>query len=509
MTSHISVRTTTGAAHLRARGLHLARGGRVLLRGVDLTLAPGDRLAVVGENGRGKSTLLEALGGDLEPDAGTIARHGSLGVVSQELAVDASDPRTVGALLDELLARPLGVLHALDEAASALGEDTGAAAAQRYDDALAAATAIDAWDAPRRLQVALEEVGAITERGRRLDTMSVGQRYRVRLAGVIAARADLLLLDEPTNHLDARGLGHLTQAVREHPGAAAIISHDRALLAEIATGFLDLDPTSDGRPLLVSGGLEQWQQARRRHRAAWEAAHRAQQDEHERLQAQAETARSRLSTGWRPDKGTGRHQRQSRAPGVVRAMNDRLDRLQEHRLDVPTPPPRLRLPASDTRAGTPLLRADGVEVEREAGLPPRLASTSLRLAGGDRLLVVGPNGAGKTTLLRVLAGDLAPTVGAVRRLSDARIGLLEQEDDGARSPHRGSPGERRRRALAALFTERPDVALLDEPTNHLGISGVDDLLDALEETPSAVVLATHDRSVLRALAHWPRLALDG
>lgn len=509
MTSHISVRTTTGAAHLRARDLHLARGGRVLLRGVDLTLAPGDRLAVVGENGRGKSTLLEALGGDLEPDAGTIARHGSLGVVSQELAVDASDPRTVGALLDELLARPLGVLHALDEAASALGEDTGAAAAQRYDDALAAATAIDAWDAPRRLQVALEEVGAITERGRRLDTMSVGQRYRVRLAGVIAARADLLLLDEPTNHLDARGLGHLTQAVREHPGAAAIISHDRALLAEIATGFLDLDPTSDGRPLLVSGGLEQWQQARRRHRAAWEAAHRAQQDEHERLQAQAETARSRLSTGWRPDKGTGRHQRQSRAPGVVRAMNDRLDRLQEHRLDVPTPPPRLRLPASDTRAGTPLLRADGVEVEREAGLPPRLASTSLRLAGGDRLLVVGPNGAGKTTLLRVLAGDLTPTVGAVRRLSDARIGLLEQEDDGARSPHRGSPGERRRRALAALFTERPDVALLDEPTNHLGISGVDDLLDALEETPSAVVLATHDRSVLRALAHWPRLALDG
>lgn len=509
MTSHISVRTTTGAAHLRARGLHLARGGRVLLRGLDLTLAPGDRLAVVGENGRGKSTLLEALGGDLEPDAGTIARHGSLGVVSQELAVDASDPRTVGALLDELLARPLGVLHALDEAASALGEDTGAAAAQRYDDALAAATAIDAWDAPRRLQVALEEVGAIAERGRRLDTMSVGQRYRVRLAGVIAARADLLLLDEPTNHLDARGLGHLTQAVREHPGAAAIISHDRALLAEIATGFLDLDPTSDGRPLLVSGGLEQWQQARRRHRAAWEAAHRAQQDEHERLQARAETARSRLSTGWRPDKGTGRHQRQSRAPGVVRAMNDRLDRLQEHRLDVPTPPPRLRLPASDTRAGTPLLRADGVEVEREAGLPPRLASTSLRLAGGDRLLVVGPNGAGKTTLLRVLAGDLAPTVGAVRRLSDARIGLLEQEDDGARSPHRGSPGERRRRALAALFTERPDVALLDEPTNHLGISGVDDLLDALEETPSAVVLATHDRSVLRALAHWPRLALDG
>uniref|UniRef100_UPI003B845311 ATP-binding cassette domain-containing protein n=1 Tax=Brachybacterium alimentarium TaxID=47845 RepID=UPI003B845311 len=339
--------------------------------------------------------------------------------------------------------------------------------------------------------------------------MSVGQRYRVRLAGVIAARADLLLLDEPTNHLDARGLDHLTQAVREHPGAAAIISHDRALLAEIATAFLDLDPTSDGEPLLVSGGLEQWQEARRRHRAAWEDAHRAQQEEHERLRSQADAARSRLSTGWRPDKGTGKHQRQSRAPGAVRALNDRIDRLQEHRLDVPTPPPRLRLPASDTRAGAPLLRVEEVEIERGAGLPPRLPATSLRLEGGDRLLVVGPNGSGKTTLLRVLAGDLAPMSGSVRRLSDARIGLLEQEDDRARSPHRGSPGERRRRALAAVFTPRPDIVLLDEPTNHLGISGVDDLLDALERTPSAVVLATHDRSVLRALAHWPRLELGG
>lgn len=509
MTSHNSVLTTTGAAHLRARDLHLARGGRVLLRGVDLTLSQGDRLAVVGENGRGKTTLLEALGGDLDPDAGTIERHGSIGVVRQELAVDYSDPRTVGELLDDLLERPLSALRDLDEAAAALVEDTGAVAAQRYDDALTAATAIDAWDASRRLEVALAEVGALTDRDRRLDTMSVGQRYRVRLAGVIAARDDLLLLDEPTNHLDARGLGHLTHAVREHPGAAAIISHDRALLAEIATAFLDLDPTSDGRPLLVSGGLDRWQEARRRQRTAWEDAHRAQQEEHERLRSQAEAARSRLSTGWRPDKGTGKHQRQSREPGVVRAMNDRIDRLQEHRLEVPSPPPRLRLPTSGTRAGAPLLRADQVAVERGPGLPPRLAETSLRLGGGDRLLVVGPNGAGKTTLLRVLAGDLAPSIGAVRRLSGARIGLLEQEDERGTSPHRGSPGERRRRVLAALFAERPDVVLLDEPTNHLGISGVDDLLDALEGTPSAVVLATHDRSVLRALAHWPRLELTG
>ncbi len=353
----------------------------------------------------------------------------------------------------------------------------------------------------------------------------MGQRYRVRLAGVIAAREDILLLDEPTNHLDARGLEHLTRTLREHHGATAIVSHDRALLADVATAFLDLDPTMDGAPLLVTGGIDTWQETRRRHRAAWEDAYRAQQEEHTRLQGQAEAARARLSTGWRPDKGTGKHQRQSRAPGVVRAMNERIDRLEEHRLDVPPPPPRLSLPVSGTPAGKPLLRADGIRVERDQpGTRLRLAETTLRLEGGDRLLVVGPNGAGKTTLLRVLAGALEPDAGTVRILGGARIGYLAQEDEtvhldqhphrggpersrGGPGEHRGSPGERRRRALARLFAQRPDVLLLDEPTNHLGISGVDDLLAALESTPAAVAVATHDRSVLRALACWPRLEL--
>jgi macrolide transport system ATP-binding/permease protein len=501
MTVQSSPRTSS---HLRARELRLARGGRVLLDRVDLTLAPGDVLAVVGENGRGKTTLLEALAGTLEPDAGTVERHGALGIVRQELATVAGDDEaalTVGDLLDDLLARPLRALRELDDAAAALTAET-AAAAQRYDEALTLVTALDAWDALRRLEVALDEVGAVTDRTRPLAALSVGQRYRVRLAGVIAARDDLLLLDEPTNHLDARGLEHLARALREHPGAAAVVSHDRTLLAAAATAFLDLDPTSDARPLLVSGGLEAWQEARRHHRAAWEDAHRAQQEEQDRLRSQADAARSRLSTGWRPDKGTGKHQRQSRAPGIVRAMNERIDRLEEHRLDVPPPPPRLHLPAAGTAAGTSLLRADAVRVA------DRLEETTLRLEGGDRLLVVGPNGAGKTTLLQVLAGRLAPSSGSVRVLGRARRGMLAQEDAPG-GAHRGSPGERRRRALTELFRERPDVLLLDEPTDHLGISGVDDLLEGLEGTASAVVLATHDRSVLRALAHWPRLRLGG
>src|SRR5699024_3536356 len=402
------------------------RGDRVLLREVDLTLSPGDRLAVVGENGRGKTTLLEALSGDLAPDAGTIERHGRLGLVRQELQMDAAGHRTVGGLLDELLARPLHALQELDDAAAALGEDTGAVAARRYDDALAVASAIDAWGAPRRLQAAPEGVGALTDRDRPLATMPVGQRYRVRLAGVLAARDELLLLDEPTNHLDARGLAHLTRALQEHPGAAALVSHDRTLLAETATCFLDLDPTSDGIPLRARGGIEDWQHARRRHRIAWEDAHRAQQQEHRRLHRRAEEARPRLATGRRPDKGTGKQRRQSRAPGAGRARHGRTHQRDAHPHAAPSPPP--------------LLRADGVRVDRGPGEPARLAETSLRLEGGDRLLVVGPNGAGKTTLLQVLAGVLTPSAGSVRRLSGARPKLLAQEDGADGAAAHGSPG---------------------------------------------------------------------
>src|SRR5699024_8111661 len=128
----------------------------------------------------------------------------------------------------------------LDDAAGALAHDDSPAAAARYDAALATAIAAEAWDAPRRLEAALEEVGAITDRTRPLGTLSAGQRYRVRLAGVIAAGGDLLLLDEPPNLLDARGLGYLTARRRARPGALAVVSHDRALLGEVATAYLDL-----------------------------------------------------------------------------------------------------------------------------------------------------------------------------------------------------------------------------------------------------------------------------
>ncbi|GLW30476.1 ATP-binding cassette domain-containing protein [Actinoplanes regularis] len=540
------------SAHLRAENVVVVRGSRRVLNDVSVTVSARSRIAVVGENGRGKTTLLHVLAGLIPPDAGTVHRAGTIGLARQELAVRQG--ATVGTLTAEALADSLAALAALQEATGALAAGDPEAG-DRYATALETATRLDAWDAERRIEVALEALGACTDRDRTLSTLSTGQRYRARLACLLGARHDLLLLDEPTNHLDAGGLDFLTHRLREHDGGLAVVSHDRALLRDVADRFLDLDPTRDGGARLYVGGYDAWQEARRREGEHWRQEYEEQQLEQQRLREAVSRARDRLSTGWRPDKGTGRHQRQSRAPGVVRALNSRQDALRAHRIDVPQPPPSLRWPELDIRPGAPQVRAHGVTVDGRLGGPVDLA-----LDGGDRLLVTGVNGAGKSTLLAVMAGALQPTRGHLWTAAPARIALITQDDRGfgtgdaerrcdlalealtagevytrhvgrlvareadvvplgafglldseaMRTPAgRLSQGQRRRLDLALALAGRPSLILLDEPTNHLSAALVDEVTDAIRRTSAAVVVATHDRQLLRDLADWPRLEIDG
>ncbi|GAA1925926.1 ATP-binding cassette domain-containing protein [Nocardioides lentus] len=398
---------STGAtAHLRARGLEVAVAGRPVLSGVDVTVSAGSRLAVVGENGRGKTTLVRALAGEIEPDAGEVVRAGSLAVVRQVL--DSGAGHTVGTLVAEAVAEPVAALAALDAAGAAVADaEPGADAA--YARALEAAVRLDAWDAERRVDVALAGLDACADRDRPLASLSVGQRSRVRLACVLGGAYDVLLLDEPTNHLDSGGLVFLEQAIREHRGGVLLVSHDRTLLRAVAEEFLDLDPTMDGRPRLHAGGYDGWRVGRRAERERWQRTHDAQRAEHVRLADAVESARHRLDTGWRPDKGTGKHQRQSHAPGVVQQVHRARERLEAHRVTAPRPPATMTWPTLTARPGRVVARADDVTVADRLDRP-----VSLRLGAGEKLLVTGPNGAGKSTLLAVLAGELAPTAGEVR-----------------------------------------------------------------------------------------------
>jgi macrolide transport system ATP-binding/permease protein len=533
MSSHLSL-APARAAHVRASGVHVSFGGRPVLAGVDLAAAAGDRVAVVGENGRGKTTLLRVLAGDPPADRGEVRRAGSVGVADQQLPLGATE--TVGDLIDLELAAARGALARLDAATAALTESRPGAD-DAYAAALAEAEALDAWDADRRVEISLAALNAVDDRTRPLGTLSVGQRHRVRLACLLGAGHAVLLLDEPTNHLDAGGLAHLTERLRAYPGVVVLVSHDRALLADVATTVVDLDPSSDGRPRVYGGGYAGYVEGRRAERARWEALHAEQVAEKQRLADDLSAAQNRLRDNWRPEKGHGKHTRATRAPGLVRAVHRRQEELAAHVVAIPPPPQRFTMPELPEHKGATLVRADGVTVAERLTEP-----VGVVLDSGDRLVVTGPNGAGKSTLLAVLAGVLVPDSGQVTHARQVRVGWLGQESDppgrrtavelydervartgvpapglGAlglldrRDTHRPvaelSVGARRRLDLALVLAGRPHVLLLDEPTNHLSATLVDELTAALGATPAAVVVATHDRQLLRDTAEWPRLEL--
>jgi macrolide transport system ATP-binding/permease protein len=357
----------------------------------------------------------------------------------------------------------------------------------------------------------LEALGAPTDRDRPLAELSVGRRYRVRLACLLAERSDLLLLDEPTNHLDAGGLDFLTARIRDHRGAVVLVSHDRMLLDDVCTSLLDLDPNANGEVRVHGGGYTAFTRAKAAERARWEQRYAEESARHAVLSHEVDAAQSRLVTSWRPPKGAARHKRATRAPSRLRNVARRLDELTGQRVPKPPPPLRFACPELDGGTDEVLLSASGLDPVPD-----------IALSAGSRLLVSGANGAGKSTLLNVLAGRLTPGTGQVRRTG--RIGLLAQESDfpdndvSALRLYRGDPaplrelgllsdvdlarpvgrlstGQRRRLSLALLLLRSPHVLLLDE------------LTAALRETQAAVVVATHDRKLRQDLADWPSLDL--
>jgi len=511
----------------------LRRGAKVLLDGASATLNPGEKVGLVGRNGAGKSTLFALLNGSLHEERGEFHMPPSwrLAQVAQHMP-ETDQPATLFVLEGDT--RLLEAQQALAQAEAANdGEAIGHAHAMLAD--------AGAHDARARAQTLILGLGfQLAQLDQPVNSFSGGWRMRLQLARALMCPSDLMLLDEPTNHLDRSGLDFLTTQLRARNGGVVIVSHDRALLSDIAETVVDLDPTPDDRPRIYGNGYAGYREGRLAERERWEQEYERQQQEQSRLQESLSAAQNRLVSGWRPEKGSPKHGRATRAGGLVQSVHRRQEALEAHAVTVPEPPQLFQFPDLPTRKGAVLLNVDNVSFAGRLAQP-----VSFELSHRGRLVITGSNGAGKSTLLSIAAGELLPDTGTVRTSRGTRLGFLRQEtmlppDRRAneiyarhldelvgqgtlqssetvglgqlgllRSREAGkrvgelSMGQQRRLDLALVLAARPHVLLLDEPTNHLSIALVDELTEALGATQAAVVLSTHDRQLLRDVAQWP------
>ncbi|MFI8368894.1 ABC-F family ATP-binding cassette domain-containing protein [Streptomyces sp. NPDC085466] len=518
-------------AQLSLRHAGVAFGDRRVLDQVSFTVRPGEKAVVVGENGSGKSTLLRLLDGTLAPDEGEVLVRfpGSVARLAQTLpeTYPVGPDDTVRHALDLALAelRELEAeLRAAEAGLGAAGPDELAA----YGELLDRFEERGGYRADAEVAAALDALGlGHVTADRPLATLSGGEQARLALACVLSSGAELLLLDEPTNHLDRDAVDWLRARLAAHRGTALVVTHDRAFLTGFATTVLEVDRNT--RTVLRYGdgwtGYRAAKAAERRRRAQ---EHLEWREEVARTEELVAAAGQRLAaTGKDPRQGFGKHRRSSenKLSGQVRTARRRLEELL--REPVAAPPEPLRFGGRFAGDGAEPSEGPLVELE-DVVVGGRLAVEKLRIEAGERLLVSGPNGAGKTTLLRVLAGELAPDAGMVRRAG--RVGHLAQElphsptrrtalavwaagRPGPPEEHAGellalgllreedlavpvaalSAGQRRRLELALLVSRPADLLVLDEPTNHLAPALVEELEEAVAAFPGAVVAVSHDR----------------
>jgi ATP-binding cassette subfamily F protein 3 len=505
---------------LRLAGISRAFGGRTLFEGVDLELRAGDRVALVGANGVGKTTLLRIAAGLEPPDAGErgCSRGERVALLRQE--IDPARPGTVLAEAASAFAHLDALEAELREVEAEMARDRAhvpPALAERYDRLHAHLLREDGFSREAQVERVLEGLGFdAAARARPLASFSGGWLMRVELAKLLLQDPDSLLLDEPTNHLDLPSLEWFDETLAAFRGGVVVVSHDRAFLRRHALRVAEL---AGGRLTLFPGGWDFYLEERERRREQAEAQRAAQ----DRKVAETERFIERFRY-----KASKARQVQSRikALGKLERVEAPGKSARRMRLAIPDP----------ARAGAVPLELVGVH--KAYGDQVVYRGVDLQIRRGEKVALVGPNGAGKSTLLRILAGVL-PFEQGERRVGhqvqvafyaqhqldalDPRatvLGELERgaalEDHPRLRSHLGaflfpgddvqkkvsvlSGGEKARLALAKLLLRPSNVLVLDEPTNHLDVSACEVLESALIDYPGTLVVISHDRAFLNAVA---------
>ncbi|GAB7191650.1 ABC-F family ATP-binding cassette domain-containing protein [Kineococcus sp. NUM-3379] len=537
------------SATLVAKDLAAGHGDRTLFSGLDLVVAPGDVVGLVGANGAGKSTLLRLLAGIDTPQSGSVSLSpptAAVGYLPQE------PERRAGESVTAYLARRTGVTAAqgaMDTAAEGLA--TGAPGADdAYAEALERWLALGGADLEERAAEVAADLGLEVSLELPMTALSGGQAARAGLAALLLSRFDVFLLDEPTNDLDLDGLARLERFVTGLRPGTVVVSHDREFLARTVDRVVELD-LAQQLVRVVGGGYDAYLEEREVQRRHAREEYEEYADTRAGLQARAQSQRAWMEKGVknarRKAKDNDKIGRKFRTEATEKqaAKARQTERLIE-RLDVVEEPRKewqLQMSiAAAPRAGA-VVATLRQAVVRRGGFT--LGPVDLQVDRADRVAVTGPNGSGKSTLLATLLGRLAPDTGhaslgpgvVVGEVDQARglfLGpdplarafadavpdmptadvrtLLAKFGLGAAHVHRPaaelSPGERTRAALALLQGRGVNLLVLDEPTNHLDLPAIEQLEEALASYPGTLLLVTHDRRMLDAVTTTRRLHVE-
>src|SRR5450432_3612485 len=493
-----------------AQNVHRSFGTHTVLRAADMSIAPGERIGVVGLNGAGKSTLSRILAGTEAADSGTVARRrGATVAYLEQVPQFDGDPTALEAVTSGLKGWSAAV--ARHEAASAALSHGDGNVEALLDEQQRAATDVErlgGWDRQHRVAAFLDHLG-IVRTDAKIGSLSGGEQRRVALARVLISSPDLAILDEPTNHLDAETIEWLEEyLIDEYQNAILLITHDRYLLDRVAQRTVEV---ANGEVYSYDGGYERYleQKAERMAHAA-----RTESNRQNFLRRELEWLRRQPKA-----RSTKQKARIDRAEAAKSVTGPKLDRTATLELDI-------------VRSGKTILELRDLGVE--IGGRTLIHDLSLFLTEGERIGIVGPNGSGKTTLLKTLLGELKPARGSVVLGQNTKVAYFDQRRSGlddtksifdnvagdqskielggeviecrsylerfAFDPHKQrqivgslSGGERARVALARLLRQSANLVILDEPTNDLDVATLGALESMLIDFGVTALVVTHDQ----------------
>lgn len=522
---------------LTVRSLYKRYGPVRVLLGAEFSIVRGQKVALVGLNGVGKSTLLRLIAGEETPDKGEVvrARRATVAYLPQELTAEERDVTA-----KEYLRLKSGIAELEEEMTAIEGELEDERKLERYGELRERYDRMDGYSFDERAVRALSGLGVPDGCiGRKLSALSGGERRRVALAAALLSEADLLLLDEPTNDLDLPGILWLENRLRATDAAVLVASHDKAFLDAVAGKVLEIDSAFRTTRMWTGNYSTYFREKADLLRREKEEHERAE-EERDRLHGTADQKREWARIGGEqkmPDKdrmsqGYHRDRAERKFGAAAKALTTRSKKVKRIPIRDPRDPLSVFFRPAEGEETDVVL--SGASAGYEGGF--FAGPVDLVVPGGSRVALLGRNGAGKSTVLRMLTGGLPLSAGAIGRGEDVRLGVLTQENDlppldltavewfADKTPIRTepeilrfleafllsrdalsfpmgelSPGERMRLSLGFLTATRANVLVLDEPTNHLDLEAVEALGNAIDLFPGTVILVSHDRAFLSSL----------